>query len=108
VKGSRLALAVAFGAIVAIGRDDDAQRAPVRRAPNRARRSADLGERGADLRGEVRRLPYPGGIAPFSLLSAKSAKAHANGILVMTKLGGCRRGCRATTRRTTSGQSQRI
>src|SRR5690242_21902040 len=29
----------------------------------------------------------PGGIAPFSLLSAKSAKAHANGILVMTKLG---------------------
>ncbi len=29
----------------------------------------------------------PGGIAPFSLLSAQSAKAHANGILVMTKLG---------------------
>src|SRR5690348_9774607 len=29
----------------------------------------------------------PGGIAPFSLLSARSAKAHANGILVMTKLG---------------------
>jgi copper type II ascorbate-dependent monooxygenase-like protein len=29
----------------------------------------------------------PGGIAPFSLLSAKSAKAHADGILVMTKLG---------------------
>jgi hypothetical protein len=29
----------------------------------------------------------PGGIAPFSLLSAQAAKAHANGILVMTKLG---------------------
>jgi hypothetical protein len=29
----------------------------------------------------------PGGIAPFSLRSAKSARAHANGILVMTKLG---------------------
>jgi Copper type II ascorbate-dependent monooxygenase, C-terminal domain len=29
----------------------------------------------------------PGGIAPFSLLSAQSAKAHADGILVMTKLG---------------------
>ena len=29
----------------------------------------------------------PGGIAPFSLRSAKSAQAHANGILVMTKLG---------------------
>jgi mono/diheme cytochrome c family protein len=29
----------------------------------------------------------PGGIAPFSLLSARAAKAHANGILVMTKLG---------------------
>jgi mono/diheme cytochrome c family protein len=29
----------------------------------------------------------PGGIAPFSLRSAQSAKAHANGILVMTQLG---------------------
>lgn len=29
----------------------------------------------------------PGGIAPFSLQSAKAAKAHANGILVMTQLG---------------------
>src|SRR4051794_12044275 len=29
----------------------------------------------------------PGGIAPFSLRSAKAAKAHANGILVMTQLG---------------------
>jgi mono/diheme cytochrome c family protein len=29
----------------------------------------------------------PGGIAPFSLQSAKTAKAHANGILVMTQLG---------------------
>jgi mono/diheme cytochrome c family protein len=29
----------------------------------------------------------PGGIAPFSLLSAETAKAHANGILVMTQLG---------------------
>ena len=28
-----------------------------------------------------------GGIAPFSLTSAKAAKAHANGILVMTQLG---------------------
>src|SRR3954468_19069728 len=29
----------------------------------------------------------PGGIAPFSLRSAQSARAHANGILVMTQLG---------------------
>ena len=29
----------------------------------------------------------PGGIAPFSLRSAQSAQAHANGILVMTQLG---------------------
>jgi hypothetical protein len=29
----------------------------------------------------------PGGIAPFSLRSARAAKAHANGILVMTQLG---------------------
>jgi mono/diheme cytochrome c family protein len=29
----------------------------------------------------------PGGIAPFSLRSAQTARAHANGILVMTKLG---------------------
>jgi mono/diheme cytochrome c family protein len=29
----------------------------------------------------------PGGIAPFSLRSARSARAHADGILVMTKLG---------------------
>jgi mono/diheme cytochrome c family protein len=29
----------------------------------------------------------PGGIAPFSLRSAQAARAHANGILVMTKLG---------------------
>jgi mono/diheme cytochrome c family protein len=29
----------------------------------------------------------PGGIAPFSLRSAQAAHAHANGILVMTKLG---------------------
>jgi predicted CxxxxCH...CXXCH cytochrome family protein len=29
----------------------------------------------------------PGGIAPFSLRSPKTAKAYANGILVMTKLG---------------------
>jgi mono/diheme cytochrome c family protein len=29
----------------------------------------------------------PGGIAPFSLQSAKAAKAHATGILVMTQLG---------------------
>jgi len=29
----------------------------------------------------------PGGIAPFSLRSARTARAHANGILVMTQLG---------------------
>jgi predicted CxxxxCH...CXXCH cytochrome family protein len=29
----------------------------------------------------------PGGIAPFSLRSASAAKAHANGILLMTRLG---------------------
>ncbi|MFL5945276.1 MAG: c-type cytochrome, partial [Gaiellaceae bacterium] len=29
----------------------------------------------------------PGGIAPFSLRSAQAAKAHADGILVMTQLG---------------------
>src|SRR2546430_14337152 len=29
----------------------------------------------------------PGGIAPFSLRSARTAAAYANGILVMTKLG---------------------
>src|SRR4051794_20699824 len=29
----------------------------------------------------------PGGIAPFSLRSARAARAHANGILVMTQLG---------------------
>ena len=86
----RLALALGAAAVVAIGvatiaaggsggsGDSRSTRATV--APTWANLAPIFAEKCAGCH-------TPGGIAPFSLLSAKSAKAHADGILVMTKLG---------------------
>ena len=49
-----------------------------------------------------------GGIAPFSLTSAKAAKAHANGILVMTQLGRMPPWMPGRESPAYKGQSQRI
>jgi mono/diheme cytochrome c family protein len=87
VKRSRLALAVAAAAGVAIaattiaaGSGGSPQPARTGGAPTWAKVAPVFAEKCAGCH-------TPGGIAPFSLLSARSAKAHANGILVMTKLG---------------------
>jgi Copper type II ascorbate-dependent monooxygenase, C-terminal domain len=86
VKRSRLALAVAVGAVVAIaattiaaGGSGDSRAVPTA-APTWANVAPIFAEKCSGCH-------TPGGIAPFSLLSAQAAKAHANGILVMTKLG---------------------
>jgi mono/diheme cytochrome c family protein len=49
-----------------------------------------------------------GGIAPFSLTSAKAARAHANGILVMTQLGRMPPWMPGRDSPAYQGQSQRI
>jgi hypothetical protein len=86
VKRSRLALAVAVGAVVAIavttiaaGGSGDSRAVPTA-APTWGNVAPIFAEKCSGCH-------TPGGIAPFSLLSAQAAKAHANGILVMTKLG---------------------
>jgi mono/diheme cytochrome c family protein len=50
----------------------------------------------------------PGGIAPFSLRNARTAAAHANGILVMTKLGRMPPWMPGPDSPSYQGQSQRI
>jgi mono/diheme cytochrome c family protein len=85
VKRSKLALAVAAVAGVAIAAttmasgSGNSRDAAAGGAPTWAKVAPVFAEKCAGCH-------TPGGIAPFSLISAKSAKAHANGILVMTKL----------------------
>src|SRR5262249_36712949 len=87
VKRSRVALAVAVAAVVAIaattmasGSGDGRQVRQAGGAPTWASVAPIFAEKCSGCH-------TPGGIAPFSLLSARSAKAHPHRILVMTKLG---------------------
>jgi hypothetical protein len=86
VRRTRLALAVAVAAALAVGivaiaagsRGDGGTRATA--APTWDDVAPVFAQKCAGCH-------TPGGIAPFSLRSARAAKAHANGILVMTQLG---------------------
>jgi mono/diheme cytochrome c family protein len=86
VTRRRLALAIAAAAIVAIAATTIAagsgshQAAAQSAAPTWAGVAPIFAEKCAGCH-------IPGGIAPFSLLSAQSAKRYADRILVMTKLG---------------------
>jgi mono/diheme cytochrome c family protein len=84
VKRSRLALAVAFVAVVAIAVTTMASGSGEKRAAARGGGAVTWAKVAPIFAEKCSGCHTPGGIAPFSLLSAKSAKAHANGILVMT------------------------
>jgi mono/diheme cytochrome c family protein len=87
VKRSRLALAVASVALVAIAVTTMASGSGNERSTVRAGGAPTWAKVAPIFAEKCSGCHRPGGIAPFSLLSAQSAKAHANGILVMTKLG---------------------
>jgi mono/diheme cytochrome c family protein len=87
VKRSRLALAVAVAALVAIGATTIAAGSGNGPPTTRAGGAPTWSNVAPIFAEKCAGCHTPGGIAPFSLLSARSAKAHADGILVMTKLG---------------------